>query len=166
MRFRAGLGLLLSLLAAACRTPDPKAELEIRDVETYWAVDPPRGGTQYIAPVIRFHLRNKSSQPTRPIQAQGDFRRAGQEQDPWPAFIQVTTARKPLQPGQEILVELKSEGHYTSPGTPEGMLENKGFRDVVARVYVRVGRSHMVRMGGDYPVERRIGAKAVREGGS
>ncbi len=132
-------------------------------METYWAVDPPRGDTQYIAPVVRFRLRNRSPEPARPIQARADFRRMGEREEPWASgFLQVTSARKPLLPGQEIVVELKSEGHYTSPGTPEGMLQSPAFRDALAQIYLRAGSSSMVRMGADYKVERRIGSRSVQ----
>jgi hypothetical protein len=133
------------------------------DVETYWAIDAPRGNTQYIAPVVRFRLRNKSPDPERPIQARADFRRTGEKDEPWASgFLQVTTAQKPLLPGQEVVVVLKSEGHYTSTGTPEGMFQNASFRDALARVYLRAGSSDMVRMGADYQVERRIGSRSVQ----
>jgi hypothetical protein len=161
---RPGLALVLLGVLGACRTPDPHAELEILDVETYWAVDAPRGNTQYIAPVVRFRLRNKSPNPERPIQARADFRRAGEKEEPWASgFLQVTTAQKPLLPGQEVLVVLKSEGHYSSSGTPESMLQNQAFRDALARIYLRAGSSDMVRMGADYKVERRIGSRSVQD---
>jgi hypothetical protein len=160
-------GLVLALLlggSLACRTPDPKAELEILDVETYWAVDPPRGDTQYIAPVVRFRLRNKAPHAQRPIQARADFRRTGEKEEPWASgFLQVTSAGKPLLPGQDVGVVLKSEGHYISTGPPEGMFQNQAFRDAVARIYLRAGSSDMVRMGADYKVERRIGSRSVQD---
>jgi hypothetical protein len=156
------LALLLSILGA-CRTPDPKTELEVTDVETYWVVDPPRGDTQYIAPAIRFRLRNRTPNPARPIQARADFRRTGEKEEPWASgFLQVTSAHKPLLPGQEVEVVVKSEGHYTSPGTPEGMFQSPAFRDALAQIYLREGSSNMVRMGADYKVERRIGSRSVQ----
>jgi hypothetical protein len=162
MRPGLALALLLGILAA-CRTPDPKTELEVLAVETYWAVDPPRGNTQYIAPVVRFRLRNKSPQPARPIQARADFRRTGEREEPWASgFLQVTSAQKPLLPGQEVVVVLKSEGHYTSIGPPEGMFQNPAFRDALAQIYLRAGSSAMVKMGADYIVERRLGSRTVQ----
>jgi hypothetical protein len=162
MRPGLALALLLGVLAA-CRTPDPKTELEVLEVETYWAVDAPRGNTQYIAPVVRFRLRNKSPKPARPIQARADFRRTGATEEPWASgFLQVTSAQKPLRPGQEIEVVLKSEGHYTSIGPPEGMFQNPAFRDALAQIYLRAGSSAMVRMGADYKVERRLGSRSVQ----
>ena len=161
---RPGLALALLLGAlVACRTPDPKTELEVTAVETYWAVDPPRGATQYIAPVVRFRLRNKSPKPARPIQCRADFRRTGEKEEPWASgFLQVTSAQKPLLPGQEIQVVIKSEGHYTSGGPPEGMFQNPAFRDALAQIYLRAGSSGMVRMGADYRVERRLGSRSVQ----
>ena len=46
------LSLVVSL--ASCRTPDPSQELDVRGLETYWAVDPARGETQYLAPFFRY----------------------------------------------------------------------------------------------------------------
>ena len=162
MRPGPALVVLLGVLGA-CRTPDPRAELEVLDVETYWAVDPPRGNTQFIAPVVRFRLRNKSPHAERPIQARADFRRTGEKEEPWASgFLQVTSAQKPLLPGQEVVVVLKSEGHYTSSGAPESMFQNAAFRDALARIYLRAGSSDMIRMGTDYKVERRIGSRSVQ----
>ena len=166
MRFRTALGLLLSLLGAACRTPDPKAELEVIDLETYFVVDTPKGDTQYLAPAVRFRVRNKSARPESSIQANAVFRRAGEEGQSWGAdWKQVAPASKPLPPGQATLVVMKSDGRYYSTGTPESMFEHKLFRDVKVDVFLRVGSSACTKMA-QANVERRIGAKAVQEGGS
>ena len=54
----------LSLAAAVgCRSHDPAAELQLRDLTTYWIVDSPQQGQNYIAPVVRFRLTNMSKQP-------------------------------------------------------------------------------------------------------
>ena len=63
------LVLALALGAAGCQTPDPKAELEISGIETYWVVDPAKGDTQFIAPAIRFEVRNKGGEARSQIQA-------------------------------------------------------------------------------------------------
>jgi hypothetical protein len=166
---RAGLLAVLAVLAAAaaCRTPDPQAEVALADLETYWAVDRPSGSTQYIAPVVRFHLSNKSTRPIRSIQASGTFRLKGETQSWSGAFQQVApVGGKPLEPGQSVLVVLKpeGEGRYSSTVTPEEMLAHKNFKDVWAEVFVRVGSSGWTRMG-QADVERRIGSHAaVAEG--
>jgi hypothetical protein len=161
---------MLAVLAAAgaCHTPDPKAEVALSDVETYWAVDRPSGGTQYIAPVVRFHLQNKSARAIRSIQASGTFRLKGEAQSWSGAFQQVApVGGKALQPGQSVLVVLKpeGEGRYTSTVTPEEMLAHKNFKDVTVEVFVRVGSSGWTPMTDKVDVERRISAhSAVAEG--
>ncbi len=166
MRCRPGLGLLLSLLAAGCHPPDPKAELEIVDLEAYFVVDTPRGETQYLAPAVRFRVRNKTGKPESSIQANAVFRRVGEEGQNWGAdWKQVAPASKPLPPGQAMLVVMKSDGRYYSTGPPESMFEHKLFRDVKVDVFLRVGSSNWTKMA-EAKVERRIGARAVRQGGS
>ena len=168
MRFRAGPALLLSLLAAACRTPDPKAELEVSDLEAYFVVDTPRGDTQYLAPAVRFRVRNKTANPERSIQANAVFRRVGEEEKSWSGdWKQVASASKPLAPGQATLLVMKpeGEGRYYSTGTPESMFAHTLFRDVKVDLFLRVGSSGWTKMA-EAKVERRIGSKAVQEGGS
>lgn len=163
----ARLPIALALLGPiACRAPDPQAEMAVSDLETYWAVDRPSAGTQYIAPVARFRLHNKGARPHRSIQASGTFRRKGETQTWSGAFQQVApVAGKPLEPGQSTLVVLKpeGEGRYTSTVAPEQMLTHEQFKDVWVEVFVRVGSSGWSRMA-QADVERRIGARAAAEG--
>jgi hypothetical protein len=162
MRSRGAIAVGLALAAAACRSPDPQQALELLDIDTYWAVDSPRGETQYISPVVRFRLCNRSPEPLRSIQATATFRRVGEESQSWGSgWQQVTAAGKPLGPGQEALVMMKSDGRYTSTGTPESMFQNRLFKDTKVEVYVRIGSSGWVKMA-EAPVERRIGARSVQ----
>ena len=64
----------LSLAAAVgCRSHDPAAELQLSDLTTYWIVDSPQQGQNYIAPVVRFRLKNLSKQPLNAVQARARF---------------------------------------------------------------------------------------------
>ncbi|HET8647646.1 MAG TPA: hypothetical protein VFO85_19260 [Vicinamibacteria bacterium] len=159
-----GTALMAAVVAAGgCRAPDPQAEVALSDVETYWAVDRPTGGTQYIAPVVRFRLHNKGARPLRSIQASATFRIKGETQTWSGAFQQVAPlAGKPLEPGQGTLVVLKpeGEGRYSSTVPPEDMLAHQGFRDVWVEMFVRVGSSGWTKMGQE-DVARRIGARAA-----
>lgn len=148
------------LALAACKSHDPKAELEVSGIETYWVLDSPKGGTQYMAPAIRFEVRNKSREPIRSIQATANFRRVGEEENWGSAWEQVTPARRPLQPGQEVLVVLRSDGRYTSTGTAESMFAHEQFKDARAEVFLRVGSSGWVKMA-EAEVERRVGSRTV-----
>jgi hypothetical protein len=152
----------LSLAAAACAPPDPRAHLEILDLESYWAVDAPRGDTVFIAPVVRFRLRNKSDKLVRAADAQGGFRRVGEEDQEWAsAWAVVATSRKPLGAGEDVLVELKSEGRYSMRQTPpEEMLLNEGFKDARAEIFLRQGSSNWTKMT-EVRVDRRIGSKSA-----
>lgn len=153
-----------TLLAAACSPADPKAHLQIAQIETYWAVDNPRGDTQYLAPVVRFRLLNKTSRTLRAVDAQAAFSRVGEQstdQNKWPALVLVATGRRPLAPGAFAEVELKSEGRYSMRDTtPEGMMENEAFKDARAEIYLREGSSSWVKME-EVPVERRIGSRSA-----
>jgi hypothetical protein len=149
--------------AAACQAPDPQKELEILELETYYAIERRAGDTLYISPVVRFTLRNKTKAPTRPIQASANFRRVGEEGQTWGgAWAQVTKADKLLDPGAQTLVVLQSEGHYTTTGEPEGIFTHDLYKDVTSEVFLRVGASGWVKMAA-VPVDRRIGAKSVQE---
>jgi hypothetical protein len=160
---------ILALVAAAvagCRTHDPQAELEVRDVETYWVVDSPKGETQYISPAVRFHLRNKTNEPVRSIQATANFKRVGEQENWGSAWEQVTQAGKPLDPGKETLVVLRSDGRYTSTtDDPASMFKHELFKDARAEVFVRVGSSNWSKMA-EAPIERKIGANEARELGA
>src|SRR5881397_422706 len=99
--------LALAVPLVTCRSPDPQAVLQVSDVETYWAIDPAQGQTQYLAPVVRFQVRNRAGQPLRSVQATATFRRKGEEGQSWGSdFAQVGSSGHPLAPGQSTLVVL------------------------------------------------------------
>lgn len=149
------------VLAAGCSSPDPQQVLQIEGIETYWAIDRSVGHNHYIAPVVRFSLRNKDREELRSIQAQAVFRRKGEETQNWGgAWEQVTPVRKPLQAGQAILVVLTSDARYYSAGPAESMFQHQLFKDAKAEVFVRVGSSPWVKFG-EAAVERRIGSRSV-----
>lgn len=165
MRSPSLLALPLVVGLVACRAPDPRVELEVRDLETYWAIDPARGDTQYLAPVVRFVLHNKGGKPQPSIQATATFRRKGEENLSWGSdWRQVTPSSKPLQAGQDVPVELKSDARYYSTGAPASMFEHKLFKDATVEVFVRIGSSGWAKLAAA-DVERRIGSKSVQPGG-
>jgi hypothetical protein len=159
----AAAALGLSLVGAACKATDPREQFEIQDVETYWAVDSPRRGTVYIAPVLRFRLRNRSASGARSVEAQAGFRRVGAEDQEWASgFVIVATGKAPLAAGASTFVEIKSEGRYSMVDTdPEDMLKNEAFQDAKATLYVRSGSSSWTPMAEGLPVERRIGSRSA-----
>jgi len=160
------LALGVAAATAGCRAHDPQKELEVSDVETYWVVDSPKGETQYISPAVRFHLRNKSPEPIRSIQATANFKRVGEQENWGSAWEQVTQAGKPLAPGQEALVVLRSDGRYTSTtDDPESMFKHELFKDARAEVFVRVGSSNWSKMA-ESPIARKIGARGARDVGA
>ena len=111
--------LVAALFTSACATPDPKALLSVNDLETYWAVDPSIASTQYLAPAVRFKLRSRSDKPQTSVQAQAVFRQKGEGQTWGSDYTQAASRQKPLSPGQEMEVLLKSDARYTSPGPPQ-----------------------------------------------
>lgn len=162
MRLPSSLALVLVVACplANCRSHDPKQELEIAGVETYWVLDSPRGDTQYMAPAIRFRVHNKSPEPILSIQATATFRRVGEEENWGSAWEQVTPAKKPLPPGTDVVVVLRSDGHYTSSGAADSMFSHPLFKDTQVEVFLRVGSSGWVKMA-ESPIERRVGSKTV-----
>jgi hypothetical protein len=164
MRCHRLLALPLLFCLGACRAPDPRLELETRDLETYWAVDPAKGETQYLAPVVRLRLHDKGTRPLKAIQATATFRRKGEESLTWGSdWKQVVPSSKPLLPGQDVPVELKSDARYFSTGSPESMFQHQLFKDATVEVFVRIGSSGWVKMAA-VDVERRIGSKSVQTG--
>jgi len=138
------------------------AELELVDLETYWAVDPSVGETSHIAPAARVELKNKGVKPQRSIQATATFRRKGDEGVTWgSAWEQLAGVAKPLPVGGTAVVVLKSDARYTSSGPPEGMFGNEHFKDARVEVFVRVGSSGWVKFA-EADVERRIGSRRAQ----
>jgi hypothetical protein len=157
----AGIALGLALAASACHSPDPKALLDVSDVDAYWVVEPPMGGEQYITPAVRFRLHNHGEKEQHSVQAMAVFRRKGEESVTWGSgFEQVAARKTPIPPGQSIVVTLKSDARYHSAGSVEGMLTHPQFRDALVEFFFRVGSSGWVSFG-NVPVERRIGARGV-----
>jgi len=155
---RACSAVALGLSLAACRGHDTAKELELSGLETYWIVDSPQQGQNYIAPVVRFRLKNVSDATIGSIQARARFPAADQE-EPWGSIQeQVSTWRHPLEPGQETQVTVRSAGRYHSPADPEDILRSPGFKDPRVEVFVRIGASDWALLG-QGTVERRIGAR-------
>lgn len=164
-RGRAALSLVLALVPAAfaplgCRRPDAAAELRLHGLETYWIVDSPQQGQNYIAPAVRFRLKNVSAEPLGSIQARARFPAANQEEAWGSIQEQVSTWRRPLLPGAETVVTVRSAGRYHSPADPEDMLRAPGFEDPKVEVWVRIGASDWARLA-EGRVERRIGAHGL-----
>ena len=156
----AAVALASSLLAAGCRRHDPARELELFGLETYWIVDSPRQGQNFVAPVVRFRLKNVSREPLRSVQARAKFPAADQEEAWGSIQEQVSTWRRPIDPGKDTLVTVRSAGRYQSPAAPEDILRSPGFKDPRVEVYVRIGASEWALLAQAH-VERRIGAPGV-----
>jgi len=148
---------LAALSLAGCRTHDPAKELSLGGIETYWVVDSPREGQNFIAPVVRFRLKNISTQTIGSVQARARFPAPGQEESWGSIQEQVSTWTRPLEPGKEAVVTVRSAGRYQSSAAPEDMLRSSGFRDPSVEIFVRIGSSYWARLGAG-KVERRIGA--------
>lgn len=155
------------LVLAGCRAPDPNAIVKVTALETHWAVDSAdAGGTQYIAPVVRFIVTNISGEQQSSVQATATFRRKGEENVTWGSdFRQLATRGEPLVPLQVLPVVLKSDARYYSTGQPETMFSHEDFRDAKVEVFVRVGSSPWTKVGA-LDVERRIGARGVATEGA
>jgi hypothetical protein len=147
---------------ASCSSHDPAKELAVSGIETYWIVDSPRQGENYISPAVRFRLKNLSTEPLRAIQARARFP-APDQTEVWGSIQeQVSTWQKPLEPGQDREVTVRSAGRYHSPAEPRDMLRSPGFRDPRVEIFVRIGASRWVVLA-EAAVDRRIGAPELRE---
>lgn len=156
---RLSTAFLLALLGG-CQTPDPQKELQFFDAETYWAIDSMVGTTQYIAPVVRFRVKSLAAEPLRSVEATVAFKRKGEEKLTWGTDWQRLTATKPLQPGQTVLVVMKSDARYHSQGSLAGMFTHAQFKDAKAAVFLKVGASTWSQFA-ELEVERRIGSRSV-----
>lgn len=155
--------LALWAIGSGCGARDPRKELAVESIETYWAIARSVGETHYLAPVVRFELRAIGAAPLRSVQANATFRRKGEESQDWgSAFQQVVVPRKPLAPGQKLLVVLTSDTHYYTNGAPEGIFGHEQFKDAKLELFLRVGASIWVAFG-EADIERRIGARSVQD---
>lgn len=160
-RHRSPLRVLIALLLLpGCRAADPRLEFEVTDVETYWAIDSPTGQTQFVAPVVRFQLRNKGGNPHRAVSATATFTRKGETQAWSSAYRQVSPPGKPFGAGETRTIVLKpeGEGRYSSPDAPESILQNPQFKDVHVQVFLRLGPGAWAKVI-EADIERRIGAR-------
>jgi hypothetical protein len=160
---RRGLVVLSLAALAACSTPDPKEAVDLKLVESYWAIDSQVGTMNFIAPVARLELTNKTNRPLHGVLLTAAFRRKGEEGKEWgSAWESGTPPGKPLAPGQKMLIILKSDGRYSSTGVPSQMVTHAIFKDARVEVFVRVGRTGWVKMV-SADIERRIGSRSVEE---
>lgn len=156
------MAVLLAGLVVACNRHDPAAELEVFDIETYWIVDTPQDEQNFIAPAIRFRLRNISSNPLSSVQARARFPGTA-EDEPWGSIQeQVSYWREPLAAGEDRLVTVRSVGRYQAAADPDDMFRSPGFRDPRAEVFIRIGNSKWAKLA-EAAVERRIGAPGVQD---
>jgi hypothetical protein len=164
MSLRAIPALLLAacLGASACGgAPDPNLFVELKDLDAYWGVEPMSAGEQYIAPMVRINMRNKGAADLEFVRAMATFRLAGSD-DAWGSdFKFVTQGGKPLQAGQSLLLEFKSEARYHSPEPPAAMFGNSQWKDARVEIYVRLASSQWIKMA-EGPVARRVGPKAAQ----
>lgn len=130
-------------------------------METYWVIDPSVGETQYLAPAVRFRLRNKGTAAHRTIQANAVFRRKGEDETWGSDWQRVLPGGQAVEPGEDAVVVLKSDARYYSTGDPETMFTHAEFKDTGVKVFVRLASSGWVEVV-DTPVERRIGSRSVQ----
>jgi len=154
----AGLAIALALAVCGCRSHDAARELAVSALETYWIVDSPQQGQNYVAPVVRFRLKNVSAETIGSIQARARFPAPDQGDEVWGSIQeQVSTWRHPLEPGADRLVTVRSAGRYHAPVDPQDILRSPGFKDPRVQVFVRIGGSPWALVA-EAAVERRIGA--------
>jgi len=158
---RAALGAL-ALFAAACQSHDAAKELALSGVETFWIVDSPEQGQNFVAPAVRFRLKNVSPATLGSVQARARFPSPDQDETWGSIQEQVSTWSRPLEPGKEAVVTVRSAGRYHAPADPEEILHSPAFKDPRVEVFVRIGSSNWAMLA-EAPVSRRIGAPGVSD---
>ena len=159
---RAVLGVL-ALFAVACQSHDAAKELAVSGVETFWIVDSPQQGQNFIAPAVRFRLKNVSPGTIGSVQARARFPAPDQGDETWGSIQeQVSTWSRPLEPGKEAVVTVRSAGRYHAQTDPEEILRSPAFKDPRVEIFVRIGSSNWAMLA-EAPVSRRIGAPGVSD---
>jgi hypothetical protein len=157
-RARTAALVLASAGLLGCRSHDPTRELAVSGIETYWIVDSPQQGQNFIAPAVRFHVRNVGREPLGAIDARARFPAPDQGSEPWGSIQEVvSTWSRPLQPGHDTVVTVRSAGRYHAAADPEDILRSPGFRDPRVEIFVRIGASSWAKLA-EAAVRRRIGA--------
>jgi len=157
----AALGAL-AFFAAACHRHDAAKDLAISGVETFWIVDSPQQGQNFIAPAARFRLRNVSPRTIGSVQARARFPSRDQDEAWGSIQEQVSTWSRPLEPGKEAVVTVRSAGRYHATADPEEILRSPAFKDPRVEIFVRIGSSNWAMLA-EAPVSRRIGAPGVSD---
>jgi hypothetical protein len=158
----ATLAASLLLTLPACQGHDPARELAVSGIETYWIVDSPQQGENFIAPAVRFRLKNVGRETLGSVQARARFPAPGQDETWGSIQEQVSTWQRPLEPGREAVVTVRSAGRYHAAAEAEELLRSPGFVDPRVEIYVRIGSSSWAKLG-EAAVERRIGAPGVED---
>jgi hypothetical protein len=158
----AALAALALIAGTACRSHDASKELSVSGVETFWIVDSPQQGQNFVAPAVRFRLKNVGPATLGSIQARARFPAPNQEEAWGSIQEQVSTWSRPLEPGREAVVTIRSAGRYHAAADPEDILRSPAFRDPRVEVFVRIGSSNWALLA-EAPVTRRIGAPGVRD---
>jgi len=158
----AALAALVLIAGTACRSHDPSKELSVSGVETFWIVDSPEQGQNFVAPAVRFRLKNVGPATVGSIQARARFPAPNQEEAWGSIQEQVSTWSRPLEPGREVVVTIRSAGRYHAAADPEDILRSPAFRDPRVEVFVRIGSSNWALLA-EAPVTRRIGAPGVQD---
>ncbi|HEX9188215.1 MAG TPA: hypothetical protein VGB87_14140 [Vicinamibacteria bacterium] len=151
-----------SLVLCACKGHDPARELALSGLETYWIVDSPQQGQNFVAPAVRFRLKNVGPETLGSVQARARFPAPDQDEVWGSIQEQVSTWSRPLEAGREVVVTVRSAGRYTAPADPEDMLRSPAFKDPRVEVYVRIGSSRWAMLA-EGLVTRRIGAPGVAD---
>jgi hypothetical protein len=159
---RAMVAMVVVAAAGGCSSHDPEKELAVSGVETYWIVDSPQQGQNYVSPAVRFHLKNVSAKTIGSIQARARFP-APDQREAWGSIQeQVSTWSRPLEAGKEAIVTVRSAGRYHAAADPQDILRSPAFKDPRVEVYVRIGSSNWAKMA-EATVERRIGAPETQD---
>ena len=107
---------VLALVAAACQSHDAAKELALSGVETFWIVDSPQQGQNFVAPAVRFRLKNVSPATLGSIQARARFPSTDQGDETWGSIQeQVSTWSRPLEPGKEAVEHGQASGRRRRP---------------------------------------------------
>jgi hypothetical protein len=160
---RAATTVLLLLVAAACASPDPRKELKITDVETYWVIHSKTGDTTHITPAVRLRVTNAGTRSWRAVYLSAGFRLVDHKEEWGSGWARIPAAGKVLKPGeQQLVVMVADEARYHSTGPADSMFSHPKFVDARVEVYAQMAGSKQTKLL-ETRIERRIGARSIQE---
>jgi hypothetical protein len=131
MRATLRVALLAAVLTAGCAEKiDLTTGLQVQDITTGWYSLGIVDGQTKVVPMIRFTLKNISTETLKSLQVNAVFRQAAEPPQEWGSGYLTVVKSEGLAPGATTApITLQSPKGYTGTETPAEMLRNSKFID-------------------------------------